>query len=97
MFQKDFLDLRKNRGLLWSMLALPAVIVVVPIGVVLAYVRNPEDPNLRVMAQYYGLSAAGENAVEFSGRQGVDRLVQHLSGDAGLRADYSHLVARHCG
>ncbi len=65
VFQKDFLDLRKNRGLLWSMLALPAVIVVVPIGVVMAYVRNPEDPNLRVMAQYYGLSAEGQHAVHF--------------------------------
>ena len=27
VFEKDFLDLRKNRGLLWSMMALPAVIL----------------------------------------------------------------------
>lgn len=65
VFQKDFLDLRKNRGLLWSMLALPAVIVVVPLGVVWAYARDPGDPNLRVMAQYYQASVPSGGAAEY--------------------------------
>ena len=43
---KDVVEVRKNRGLLWSMAALPTVIVVVPIGVVATYVFRPEDPNL---------------------------------------------------
>lgn len=53
VFWKDVLDLRKNRGLLWSLFALPAVMVVVPAGVVFAYLRNPEDPGLRAMALFY--------------------------------------------
>lgn len=65
VFQKDFLDLRKNRALLWSMLALPAVIVVVPLGVVWAYVRDPSDPNLRIMAQYYQASVPTGGAASF--------------------------------
>ncbi|HLL52594.1 MAG TPA: ABC transporter permease subunit [Myxococcaceae bacterium] len=53
IFWKDSLDLRKNKGLLLSMLALPAVLVVVPAMVVWAYARNPTDPALRTMAVFY--------------------------------------------
>jgi len=53
VFWKDFLDLRKNLGLLLSMAALPLVFVLVPIGVVWAYAARPHDPNLRVIALYY--------------------------------------------
>lgn len=53
VFWKDTLDLRKNPGLLVSMLALPAMMVVVPTLVVFAYVRDPNDSNLRAMALYY--------------------------------------------
>lgn len=65
VFWKDFLDLRKNRALLASMLALPAVMVVVPAGIIWAYVRRPDDPNLRVMAQYFDPSVTGANAAQF--------------------------------
>jgi len=50
---KELTDLKKNRGLLLSLLVLPAMLVVVPIGTVFAYASNPEDPNLRTMALYY--------------------------------------------
>jgi ABC-2 type transport system permease protein len=53
VYWKDFLDLRKNRPLLLSMLALPAVLVVVPTLVVFAYLRTPNDPSLLTMALYY--------------------------------------------
>ena len=53
VFWKDFLDLSKNKALLGSMLVLPVVMVAVPIAVVWAYVRRPDDPNLRAMAHYY--------------------------------------------
>lgn len=53
VFWKDFLDLTKNKALLLSMAVLPVVMVTVPIGVVWAYVRSPDDPNLRAMAHYY--------------------------------------------
>ncbi len=62
---KDLLDLRKNKGMLYSMLALPAVIVVMPIGVVATYVARPDDPNLKLMAQYYDLTVNAENATRF--------------------------------
>ncbi len=62
---KDFLDLKKNRGLLYSMAALPIVIVVMPIGVVYAYVSQPDDGNLKVMAQYYDTAVQGSDAVHF--------------------------------
>lgn len=62
---KDLLDLRKNRGMLYSMMALPTVIVVVPLGVVMSYVRRPDDPNFRLMAQYYDPSVNAENAARF--------------------------------
>lgn len=65
VFWKDFLDLRKNKALLLSMLALPAVLVVVPAGIVYAYVRRPDDPNLKVMAQYYDFHVNAENAARF--------------------------------
>src|SRR4051812_29977488 len=65
VFWKDFLDLRKNRGLLWSMFALPAILVVVPAGVVWAYARNPDDPNLKLMARYYDAMVPGEDAARF--------------------------------
>jgi ABC-2 type transport system permease protein len=65
VFRKDLLDLRKNRGLLWSMLALPLVIVITPLGVVWAYVRNPSDPNLKAVALYYDLSVDLSNTARF--------------------------------
>jgi ABC-type Na+ efflux pump permease subunit len=65
VFWKDFLDLRKNRALLGSMLALPAVLVVVPAGILWAYLRNPDDPGLKVMAQYYDATVSSANAVQF--------------------------------
>jgi len=65
VFWKDFLDLRKNRGLLASMAALPAMLVVVPAGVVWAYAHRPEDPNLAVIARYYEATVSGADAVRF--------------------------------
>jgi ABC-type Na+ efflux pump permease subunit len=62
---KDLLELRKNSGMLWSMFALPVVIVLVPIGIVWAYTRNPEDPNLRAVALYYDLTVNADNAARF--------------------------------
>lgn len=53
VYRKDLLDLLKNRGLVWSMLALPVVILIAPLGVVWAYLRNPNDPNLKIIALYY--------------------------------------------
>ncbi len=63
--QKDLIELRKNRGLLVSMLALPAIIVVVPVAMVASYVYRPDDPNLRVMAQFFDSSIKGDDAVRF--------------------------------
>jgi ABC-2 type transport system permease protein len=65
VYRKDLIDLRKNRGLLWSMLALPMVIVVTPLGVVMAYVRNPTDPGLKAIALYYDLKVDLANAARF--------------------------------
>lgn len=65
VYWKDFLDLRKNRALLASMLALPAVLVVVPAGIVWAYVRRPDDPSLKVVAQYYDATVNTSNAAQF--------------------------------
>lgn len=62
---KDLLELRKNTGMLWSMLALPAVIVLVPLGIVRTYVRNPSDPSLRAMALYYDYTVDTEHAARF--------------------------------
>ncbi len=62
---KDWIDLKKNRAMLWSMLALPAVIVMVPIGVVVTYARAPNDSSLRYMAQYYDSGVAAGDAVRF--------------------------------
>ena len=53
VFWKDFLDLRKNKGLLWTMAALPAVLVLVPVGIVYGYAHDPSDPSLRTMALFY--------------------------------------------
>lgn len=65
VFWKDFLDLRKNRGLLVSMGVLPAVMILVPIGMVFAYVRDPSDPALRAMALYYDLNVDTSHAARF--------------------------------
>lgn len=62
---KDLLELKKNRGMVYSMLALPTVIVLVPLGIVRTYVRNPSDPNLKAVALYYDLTVAAENAARF--------------------------------
>ncbi len=65
VFQKDFLDLQKNRALLWSMMALPAVMVVVPALMVFVYVHRPDDPNLKIMAQYYDVNVNMDQAAKF--------------------------------
>lgn len=65
IFWKDLLDLRKNRGLLWSMGALPAVMTIVPTLVVLAFVRDPNDPSLRTMAAYYEVDVDTAHAARF--------------------------------
>jgi ABC-type Na+ efflux pump permease subunit len=62
---KDLLELKKNRGLVWSMLALPATVVMMPIGVVAAYAARPDDVNLTVMAQYYEPSVRAADAARF--------------------------------
>jgi ABC-type Na+ efflux pump permease subunit len=62
---KDLLDLKKNRGLLWSMLALPAVIVLVPLGILRTYVQRPDDPNLKLMAQYFDFTVNADQAARF--------------------------------
>ncbi len=53
VFWKDFLDLRKNKALLLSLLALPVALVVVPTLIVRGFLAQPDDPNLKVVAQYY--------------------------------------------
>ncbi len=63
--QKDLAELKKNRGLLLSMFALPVMIVVVPMGMVASYVYRPEDPNLRVVAQFFDSSVMPDQAVRF--------------------------------
>lgn len=65
VFWKDFLDLRKNRGLLGSMAVIPCVMVIVPTLMVYAYVRDPNDPGLRVMARYYDVTVKSEDAARF--------------------------------
>ncbi len=50
---KEALDLRKNPGLLASMLALPGVLVAVPTGVLWAWLRRPDDISFRAMALFY--------------------------------------------
>ncbi|MCC6332961.1 MAG: ABC transporter permease subunit [Myxococcales bacterium] len=62
---KDLLDLKKNRGMLWSMLALPMVVVIMPIGVVTAYVQRPDDVSLAVMAQYYEPTVKAAQAARY--------------------------------
>ena len=51
--RKDLLDLKKNPGLVASMLVLPLTMVLVPAAVVMAYARDPADPSLRTVALYY--------------------------------------------
>lgn len=66
VFWKDFLDLRKTPSLLAAMVALPLVLVVVPMIVVWTYVRDPNDANLRVIALYYDSTLPlGANAGRF--------------------------------
>jgi ABC-type Na+ efflux pump permease subunit len=65
VYRKDLLDLRKNRGLLWSMLALPLTIVVTPLGIVFAYVRNPTDSGVKAIALYYDRGVDLSNAARF--------------------------------
>ena len=47
------------------MLALPSVIVVVPIGIIMTYVKQPENPSLRMMALYYDFTVNADNAARF--------------------------------
>lgn len=64
VFWKDWLDLRKNKALLWTMLVLPAGLVLVPTGIIYGYAHDPSDPSLTTMALFYdstlpaGISAA---------------------------------------
>jgi ABC-2 type transport system permease protein len=63
---KDALDLRKNSGLVWSMFALPAVLVLVPTLLVWAWVRNPDDATFRTMALFYDPAfPSGANPTRF--------------------------------
>lgn len=50
---KDFTDLKKNRALWLSLLALPAVIVIAPVGIIHAYVNDTDQASLRTIAAYY--------------------------------------------
>lgn len=65
MVWKEWLELRKNPAMLASMAALPVVLVVVPMGIIYAYVRNPNDPNLRALALYYDLNIDAQQAARF--------------------------------
>lgn len=66
VFWKDFLDLRKNVGLLVSMAVLPTVMVTVPIIVVWTYVNTPNQADLRSVAQFYDASLPlGASAARF--------------------------------
>lgn len=65
VFWKDVVEVRKNAGLLWSMLALPGIIVASPIGVVAAYAQAPADSSLKAMALYYDLNADTSRAAAF--------------------------------
>ncbi|MCP3057961.1 ABC transporter permease [Myxococcus sp. K38C18041901] len=66
VFWKDFLDLRKNVGLLVSMAVLPTVMVTVPIIVVWTYVNTPNQADLRSVAQFYDSSLPlGASAARF--------------------------------
>lgn len=63
---KEFIELRKNRGLLTSLLALPTVLILMPVGVVWSYLRDPSDPSLRAMAHFYDPNFAEHgSAVQF--------------------------------
>ncbi|MGQ0507400.1 MAG: ABC transporter permease subunit [Myxococcaceae bacterium] len=53
VFWKDSLDLLKNRGMLLSLFALPLVLVLVPVLIIKGYLANPDDGNLRALAQAY--------------------------------------------
>jgi len=53
VFWKDFLDLRKNRGLLWTLFIFPSFLVLVPTGIVYSYIHGASDPSLRTMALFY--------------------------------------------
>jgi ABC-2 type transport system permease protein len=69
---REALDLRKNPGLVASMLALPAVLVLVPALVVWSYVRHPDDISFRTIALYYDPSLPlSANAARFL----VDKLL----------------------
>lgn len=65
VFWKDALDLRKNRGLLWSMATLPAVLTFIPVFIVWSYANKPDDPNLKAMAYFYDVTVPAERAVAF--------------------------------
>jgi ABC-type Na+ efflux pump permease subunit len=56
VFWKDSLDLSKNRALLWTMAVLPATLVLVPVGIIYGYARDPSDVSLRTMALFYDSS-----------------------------------------
>ena len=53
VFWKDWLDLTKNQALLWTMAVLPAMLVLVPVGIIYGYARDPSDVSLRSMALFY--------------------------------------------
>ena len=66
VFWKDFLDLRKNKALLASLMALPTLLVLVPVGMVYGYLYSPDQSSLRTMALYYDpLFSGTANAARF--------------------------------
>ena len=62
---KDTVDLLRHKALLGSMLILPLVLVVVPVGIVFAYARDPSDPSLYAMASYYQKTITAHDAARF--------------------------------
>lgn len=78
VFWKDTLELRKNRGLLLSLLALPTVMVLSATGVVASYLSQAGDPSLRVMAVYYDKAFQGDPALFLVERTLTDWLGLYL-------------------
>jgi ABC-type Na+ efflux pump permease subunit len=66
VFWKDSKDLLQSKALLVSMLAMPAMFVVVPVAVIYAYVHRTEGGALQTMAMYYNAPAeSAQTAARF--------------------------------